>query len=491
MATGTGTRAGGQTGMRGERRTVRLRPYQLEAGRAVLESVFGRQGGTISIMMARQGGKNELSAQLEVLLLTAHMLIDADAIKCAPTFDPQARLSMRRLWTRLQEAGLGPWCRRDGTGVVRLGRARQVFLSAEPGSNVVGHTASILLEVDESQDVAREKFDREFRPMAAVANATTVHYGTAWEETSLLEQVKQSNLELERRDGVRRHFEYDWQVVARHNPAYGRFVEAERQRLGEDHPLFLTQYCLRTLAGGGRLLSTQQRAQLQGQHPRLSRPEPGEAYVAGLDLAGQSSAGEADAPSGERAAGGRGPSAGSGQDASVLTVARVAMPASDALVQEPRLEVVEQYAWTGEPHDRLYERLVDLLREVWRVRRLAVDATGLGETLAAWLARALGRETVTPLRFTAESKSRLGYNLLAAINGGRLKVYAGDGSAEYRAFWLEMEQARVAYRANRTMNFYVDPSEGHDDYLMSLALTVEAAAGARPRTARGRLRGEL
>jgi len=484
---------------------VRLRPYQVEAARAVLDSVFGGRGLTISVMMARQGGKNELSAQLEVLLLTAHILIDADAIKCAPTFEPQARLSMRRLWTRLQEAGLGPWCQREGTGAIRLGRARQVFLSAEPGSNVVGHTARILLEVDESQDVDREKFDRDFRPMAAVANATTVHYGTAWEETSLLEQVKQSNLELERRDGLRRHFEYDWQVVARHNPAYGRFVEAERQRLGESHPLFLTQYCLRTLAGGGRLLSTQQRAQLQGDHARLSRPQSGETYVAGLDLAGQGSLeggdqglsgdgpGHAARPGGERdpsslrqAQG----AAGSGQDASVLTIARVILPPSDALVQEPRLEVVEHCAWVGEPHDRLYERLVDLLREVWRVRRVAVDATGLGETLASWLGRALGRDTVAPVRFSAESKSRLGYNLLAAVNGGRLKVYAGDGSAEYRSLWLEVERARVAYRANRTMNFYVDPSEGHDDYLMSLALTVEAATGARPRTARGRLRGE-
>ena len=167
------------------------------------------------------------------------------------------------------------------------------------------------------------------------------------------------------------------------------------------------------------------------------------------------------------------------------------LPPSDALVQEPRLEVVEHYAWVGEPHDRLYERLVDLLRTVWRVRRLAVDATGLGETLAAWLARALGRDAVAPVRFSAESKSRLGYNLLAAVNGGRLKVYAADGSAEHRAFWQEMERARVFYRANRTMNFFVDPSEGHDDYLTSLALTVEAATGARPRTARGRLRGEL
>jgi hypothetical protein len=36
------------------------------------------------------------------------------------------------------------------------------------------------------------------------------------------------------------------------------------------------------------------------------------------------------------------------------------------------------------------------------------------------------------------------------------------------------------------MNFFVDESDGHDDYLMSLALVVEAANLYSPRTARGR-----
>src|SRR5204863_925155 len=40
-----------------------LRPYQLEPARAILESVLGRRGETISVMMSRQAGKNELSAQ--------------------------------------------------------------------------------------------------------------------------------------------------------------------------------------------------------------------------------------------------------------------------------------------------------------------------------------------------------------------------------------------------------------------------------------------
>ena len=65
-------------------------------------------------------------------------------------------------------------------------------------------------------------------------------------------------------------------------------------------------------------------------------------------------------------------------------------------------------------------------------------------------------------------------------------MYAADGSEEYRRFWSEMEQAKCAYRANRSMNFYVPPERGHDDLLISLSLLVEAARDSAPRTAKGR-----
>jgi len=451
-------------GERGPRIRQRLRPYQVEAGRAILDSVFHRRGLTITVEMARQGGKNELSAQLELLLLATHMLWEVEAVKCAPTFRPQALISLRRLWSRLCAVGLAPIARREEGHIIRLGRARQVFLSAEPEANVVGHTAHLLLEVDEAQAVDKEKFERDFRPMAAVMGATIVYYGTPWDGTSLLEEMKERNLALERRDGLRRHFRYDWEEIARYNPAYGRFVEQERQRLGENHPLFLTQYRLQPLTTGGRLFTAAQRALLQGSHPRQGEPRPGELYVAGLDLAGEGDP--------------------SRHDRTVLTIARVLFPPPP---QEPRLEVVEHYAFMGEPHDELLRQLLGLL-SLWGVRRVAVDATGLGEPLARLLASGLGDDVVIPYRFTAESKSRLGYELLAAVNGGRLRLYAQDGSPQYREFWREVERARAEYRPNRSMNFFVPPGEGHDDYLMSLALVVAAAREARPRIARGRLR---
>jgi hypothetical protein len=451
-----------------------LRPYQREIALAVLDSVFGGKGLTFSVEIARQGGKNELSAQLELLLLTLYMDEPKNLVKCSPTFKPQTVISMIRLKDRLNDAGFkGFWTAELGY-IVRLGNARAVFLSAEESANVVGNTAHILLEIDESQDVGKEKYTKEFKPMGATTNVTTVHYGTTWDDVTLLEEVKQTNLELERKDGVRRHFRYDWQEVARYNPDYQAYVEGERERLGENHPLFLTQYRLLPIRGGGGYLSAQQRAQLQGEHARKRRAEPGGTYVAGIDLAGESEEGEGDYLR----------SLQPRRDATVVTIGELDFSLSDGINKEPRINIVEHYRWTGRKHTELYAQLMDILKNVWKCRRVVVDSTGVGEPVSSFLRKALGSR-VAPFTFTQKAKSELGFSLLAAVNSGRLKMYQGDGSAEYQEFWLEMEKARSQYRPSQTMNFYVDPAQGHDDFMMSLVLLVEAAKNYVPREARG------
>jgi len=142
--------------------TKKLRPYQREVAVAVLSSVFAKKGLTFSVEIARQGGKNELSAQLELLLLTLNMAQPLNLIKCSPTFKPQTIISMMRLKERLNDAGFdGIWVSELGY-IIRLGNARAIFLSADESANVVGNTAHILLEVDESQDVGKEKYTKEF-----------------------------------------------------------------------------------------------------------------------------------------------------------------------------------------------------------------------------------------------------------------------------------------------------------------------------------------
>jgi hypothetical protein len=450
----------------------KLYPYQLEIANAIQDSIFYDKGLTFSVEISRQGGKNELSAQLELILLILHSRKPRNLIKCSPTFLPQTVVSMRRLKDRLNEAGFAMAWKPEMGHIIRLGEARAIFLSADISANVVGNTAHLLLEVDEAQDVSKEKYSKEFRPMCSASNATTVLYGTTWDDSTLLEEVKQTNLELERRDGVKRHFRYDWEEVSKYNPDYRAYVESERERLGENHPLFLTQYRLLPLHDGGGFLSVLQREQLQGEHPRLQRGEAGKNYVAGIDLAGEEETPEALATLNPR------------RDATVVTIGELDFTACDEVNKEPAVKIVEHYRWVGKKHPELYAQLVDILKNIWHCRRIVVDATGVGEPVASFLRKALGSRVV-PFKFTSQSKSELGFNLLAAINGGRLKVYKGDGSEEYKEFRYEMEKAKTQYRPNQTMSFYVEPSLGHDDFLMSLALAAEAGLLYEPRGARG------
>jgi hypothetical protein len=464
---------------------MKLRPYQLEVARAAMDSVQKGKGLTFSVEIARQGGKNELSAHLEVLLLTLYMARGGNLIKCSPTFKPQTIISIERLKERLDDFGFDGIYRSQMGYILQLGNARAIFLSAEGSSSVVGHSADILLEIDESQDVSKEKYTKEFRPMGSAINVTTILYGTTWDDSTLLEEVKQSNLELERKDGIKRHFRYDWQEVGRYNPDYVKFVQAERQRLGEDHPLFRTQYALLPITHGGGFLSRQQVALVLGEHQRQSHPSAGSGqvpegkrtYIAGVDLAGEPSP----FPS---------PFKGEGRerDSTVITIAEVdARPALNALSAGPLLKVVEQYQWTGASHSQLYPQMTDILKNVWNCHKIVVDATGIGQPVASFLRKELGSRVI-PFVITSKSKSDMGFELLSFVNSGRLKLYKQDGSREYKETLFELERARAQYRPNQTMNFYVDPQEGHDDFLVSLALVVQAAKDISPREAKGWLR---
>ena len=455
-----------------------LRPYQLEAARAILESVYNKKGMTFSIEIARQGGKNELSAQLEALLLGLRIRRPENIVKCSPTFKPQTVISMSRLIDRLNDAGLRKAWKMEMGYILKLGRAKAIFLSADKTSNVVGNTAHLLLEVDESQDVGKEKYGKEFKPMGASTNCTVVHYGTTWDDTTLLEEVKQTNLELEKKDGIKRHFRYDWQEVAEYNQDYLNYVEAERQRLGEDHPLFLTQYKLLPIHGGGGLLSPLQITKLRGPHSRKKQAEEGKYYVAGIDLGGEEEGNSqfsiSNFKSNSNYLNSNDKNRGYGRDSTVVTIGELDYGNNNQdtrynnqtnsnyqLTKQPKILIVEQYRWTGRPHTEIYGQLVDILKNVWRCRKVVVDATGLGEPVASFLKQALGHKIV-PFKFSETAKSELGFNLLAAINAGRLKMYAGDGSPEYKEFFFEMEKAKSHYRPNKTMNFYVEPAFGHD-----------------------------
>jgi len=239
--------------------------------------------------------------------------------------------------------------------------------------------------------------------------------------------------------------------------------------------LFKTQYALIPVHGGGGFLSHEHLAQLQGEHSRMhSRVRGSGIYIAGIDIAGESEVLEEQILTRP------------GRDATVITIAELeASTHRQTAPVQPVIKVIEHYCWTGKKHPLLFDQMITLLKNVWKCSRIAIDATGIGEPVASFLKQALGAKVI-PIKFSQSSKSELGFDLLAAINADKLKLYRQDGSPEYREMMFQLEKARSVYRPNQTINFFVDPADGHDDYLMSLALVVRAARDYAPRRAIGR-----
>ena len=503
-----------------------LRPYQKQVAAAVLESVHRRAGTTFTVMMARQMGKNELSAHIEAMLLCRYVPKGATLVKAAPTFRPQVTTSLQRLEQLFRDAEkMGPVTRRypDGKEIVLMskrehgyqlhaGDASVIFLSADPSANVAGVTASHLLEIDEAQDVDPEKYRRDFRPMASANNATTILYGTAWTDDTLLEQQKHVNLQLQAQDGVQRHFEFDFRHGAAVNKAYGDFVQSEIAQLSLDHPLVKTQYLLQPLTNAGAFFSNEVRSLMHGEHPRqlvpLSEDEmpEGSYYVAGIDIAGAAE----DAMDVDAVLRARQPR----KDSTVVLIAHVT-PFADSRTGEtdtithPITRIVQAYWWTGRPLHEQCDGLISILKE-WRCARVVVDASGVGADLAERLQRALSEDAVERFTFSLPSKSELAYALLGHTATGRVQMWderpRGSGSRglkvpllrtrvlppaaqgfaafspEAAEFWREVERARPIHRstgsgafAPNKLSFYVPEHYGHDDFLIALALCSRAA----------------
>jgi hypothetical protein len=131
--------------------------------------------------------------------------------------------------------------------------------------------------------------------------------------------------------------------------------------------------------------------------------------------------------------------------------------------------------WVGLPYLEQYGMIIELC-SVWNIRKLVVDKTGLGEMMGSMLRSKLGEERVQEFHFTRPSKSALTFHFLSLVNSGRLKLYAPDEAPPDIAAecWKQLKLARYTVPGEGMLSFHCEPSEAHDDFLISVALCTEA-----------------
>ena len=395
---------------------LRLRTYQVEVARSIVRSVIHDLGLSFVVMFPRQSGKNELQAQIETYLLTLLSQTPAEIVKISPTWKPQSLNAMRRLERVLQKNVLtrALW-RKEAGYIFRIGQARIFFLSGAPEANIVGATASTLLQIDEAQDVRLDKFDKDIAPMAASTNATRVFWGTAWSSNTLLARELRSAQEQQDADGIRRVFRITAGDVAAEVPAYGQFVSGQVARLGRAHPMVKTQFFCEEIDAEGSLFTPQRIALMQGSHEPIRAAgelvkAPAQPVAFLLDIAGV----DENAAAPDRAL------ANPRRDSSALTIVQVDLTTcTDPLTAAPTYRVLCRFLWTGASQPEQYAALRALAEE-WQPVKIVVDATGTGAGMAGFLERAFPRRVI-PFTFTAASKSQLAWDFLAIIDAGRWK----------------------------------------------------------------------
>jgi hypothetical protein len=455
---------------------LRLRNYQREVANAIATSAIDGQGLSFVVMFPRQSGKNELQAQIEAYLLTLLSKEPAEIIKVSPTWKPQSLNAMRRLQRVLEKnlVARGLWAKESGY-IYRVGQARIFFLSGAPEANIVGATASTLLEVDEAQDVQISKFDKDIAPMAASTNATRVFWGTAWTSNTLLARELRAAQAAEQRDGIRRVFKITADDVSSEVKAYGLFVQEQISKLGRSHPMVRTQFFSEELDATGGLFTPERIALMRGVHAARELPEPGCLYAFLLDVAGQD---EEVVGAGSEPA--RSELSNPKRDSTALTILEVDLSTcEDLVIAAPTYRMAKRLVWTGAAHTQIYAAIKSLA-EVWDPAYLVVDATGIGAGLAGFLDRALPHRVI-PFTFSSASKSKLAWSFLAIIDSGRWKECADGAQSDLFFQQLSFIQYEILPGPARSIRWSVpdgtkDPATGdlvHDDLVMSAALVAE------------------
>ncbi len=448
-----------------------LRSYQKQAAKSILDSILNKSGNSLVMMFPRQSGKNTLQAYLEVYLLWRFQFTVVEMVKISPTYQPQSNNARFRLQSVLEKHPLTyrHW-RREAGGTFRFGQARIHFLSGSIHSNIVGMTASLLLQIDEAQDILPEKFDKEIAPMAAATNATRTFWGTAWNDQTLLARELCNSRLAEESDWLRRTFILKAEDIACEVPAYGDFVQTQIARLGRQHPLVKTQYFSEEIQTLDKLFSPARLALLQGEHAPQISPQAGHHYALLIDVGG----GENENPEES--------SYKAMHDSSALTIIDVDVSGTgDSITGLPIYRVAFREEWIGEAHIRLYSHIKHLA-EFWQAQHIVIDATGLGAGLASFLNTALPGK-VLPFVFSTQSKSRLGWDFIGLIETGRFKEYcpAAENPKQTELHYRFLEQLRHirhTLQAGRilhwgTPNGATNPVTGevlHDDLVISAAL---------------------
>jgi hypothetical protein len=474
---------------------IKMFPYQEQFSKRIIRSVLENDGEEITALFARQSGKSETVATttgglMLILPQLANLPMFADDPRLkmfkdgmwigifAPT-QRQAQITYNRIRNRIMSKSAravmeDPQFRltfttSNGQTVAISNGSYAMAISASEGSNIEGETFKLIL-CEEAQDISNYKIRKSIHPMGAAYNASIIKIGTATNHKGdFYEAIQRNKRDLELRkikatDYMRRnHFEYSWQVVVKYNEKYARYVEKEKQRLGEKSDEFRMSYCLEWILERGMFTS------IEFVEKNCLEPNIGTRlsdlfmnHVAGIDIGGK------------------------GDDSTVVTITEVdwSRPVISEMRKNEETGEDEMYfayntyikAWLEIRNVPDYEDQYFIIKDFlskFRISRVVCDTTR--ESAIADRLRANTNYEVISYVFTQKSKSDLYKHLDRELTSGRARIPADMDtihSPEYSKFIEQLVDLQKGYSGQYLVVSHPAEKGAHDDFPDSWALSV-------------------
>jgi hypothetical protein len=476
---------------------ITLHDYEREFGWRVIHSILSEDSAEITALFARQSGKTE-TVSVVVCGMLVMLPVIAQSVPgdlrlekflngfwvgiYAPHYH-QSDIMWRRMKARMysdesKHMLLDPSIDIDLTkpSVVenmRLPNGSFVYCgTAAPQSKIEGETFHLVI-CEESQDMVSEVVRASIHPMAAATAGTIVKIGTCSREVSDFYEACHRNKRSDivrslSKSKYRKHFEFDYTIVQRVNERYRKYVEQEKERLGEQSDEFRMKYALNWILERGMFVNpdtfdacgiTNDKQKLvvkirrRGKNithifprsPNVSAHAPKmDKLMAAIDVGKENS--------------------------TVVTVGNVFWDGGVSYADKIRYPIhIVNWLELNDGHEVQHQKILDFVRN-YKISDILVDATGKGDPVYERLAASLEGEGihVRPFLFSAASKD-LGYKLfLQELSAGRFTYPAGEWVRKlqkWKNFHVQMTDLRKSWRGS-TMVVNKDPKskDARDDF---------------------------
>lgn len=475
-----------------------LYTYQTQFSKRIIRSVLLNDGAEITALFARQSGKTEtvsvtVGGLMIILPQLARLPMFADDLRLAQFIDGfwvgifapgqrQAQITFNRMKSRLQSktsmAVLNDpdfrleFSTSNGQTVALSNGSFCTAISASDGSNIEGESFKFII-LEECQDISNYKIQKSIHPMGAAYNATICKIGTSTTfKGDFYHSIQRNKARMkEKTTHIKNHFEYNYKVVMKYNSKYAKYIEREKERLGEESDAFRMSYNLEWLLARGMFVDIEKFEKTCGDRS-LERvySDLVATHVAGIDVGGGSAKNRKDA------------------DSTVITMVEVNWDTPVLMETRYDEELQQDIVYLAyntyikdwheirpdiaEDYEEQYQLIMDYLKR-FNVVKIVIDATreaSLGQRISANV-----RSAVILYTFSTKSKSELYKHLQTEISTCRAIFPRGpetQGTEEYKKFITQMADLQKSYSGANLVVKHPDERGAHDDYPDSFALAL-------------------